>query len=106
MLDEVLDNWQNKTPADILTPGLDGTPLVVESARYNSNRGGSQEDDRTGENRDKIIEILSYSQTYNLPLKALMLNDGAGLILGCMWDNYTSIEKYGQSITLSIQNVR
>jgi hypothetical protein len=63
MLNKVLDNWQNKTPADILKVRLDGTPLVVGFARYNSNRGGSQEDDRTGENRDTITEIVSYGQT-------------------------------------------
>lgn len=106
MLNEVLDNWQNKTPADILTAGLDGTPLVVGFARYDSNRGGSQEDDRTGKNRDKITEILSYGQTYNLRLKPLMFNDGTGLILGSIWDNYTTLEQYGQSYTLYIKNVR
>jgi hypothetical protein len=54
MLNEVLDNWQHKTPTDMLISRLDGTPLVVVFACYDSNRGGSQEDDRTGGNRDKI----------------------------------------------------
>ena len=97
MLNEVLDNWQYKTPADILISRLDGTPLVVGFARYDSDRGGSQEDDRTGGNRDKITEILSYAQTYNLSLKVLMLNDDPGLLLGSMWNDYANLEQYGQT---------
>jgi hypothetical protein len=38
----------------MLISRLDGTALVVVFARYDSNRGGSQEDDRTGGNREKI----------------------------------------------------
>ena len=37
----------------MLISNLDGTPLVVVFARYDSNRGGSQEDERTGGNREK-----------------------------------------------------
>ena len=96
MLNEVLVNWQNKTPADIFISRLDGTPLVVGFARYDSDRGGSQEDDRTGGNRDKITQILNYAQNFNLPLKVLMLNDGPGLLLGSMWHDYANLEQYGQ----------
>ncbi len=96
MLNEVLDNWKYKTPADMLISRLDGTPLVVGFARYDSDRGGSQEDDRTGGNRDKITEILGYAKIYNLPLKVLMLNDGPGLLLGSMWNDYANLEQYGQ----------
>lgn len=81
----------------MLISRLDGTPLVVGFARYDSDRGGSQEDDRTGGNRDKITGILGYAKTYNLPLKVLMLNDGPGLLLGSMWNDYANLEKYGQS---------
>ena len=96
MLNEVLDNWQHKTPADIFISRLDDTPLVVGFARYDSDRGGSQEDDRTGGNRDKITQILNYAQDYHLPLKVLLLNDGPGLLLGSMWDDYANLEQYGQ----------
>jgi hypothetical protein len=75
----------------------DGTPLVVVFARYDSDRGGSQEDDRTGGNRDKISQIQDYAQTSHSPLKVLMLNDGPGLILGSMWDDYADLEQNGQS---------
>jgi hypothetical protein len=94
MLNEVLENWQEKTPADILISSFDGSPLVIGFARYDSDRGGAQEDDRTSGNRDKVTNILKYADTYNLPLKVFFLNDGPGLTLGSMWNDYASLETY------------
>ncbi|ACK71119.1 conserved hypothetical protein [Gloeothece citriformis PCC 7424] len=96
MLNEVLANWVAKTPADLLISRLDGTPLVIGFARYDSDRGGAQEDDRTGGNRDKITEIIRYADSYNLPLKIFFLNDGPGLTLGSMWNDYATLEDYGK----------
>lgn len=95
MLDKVLDNWEAKTPADIFISRLDGTPLIVGFARYDSDRGGSQEDDRTGGNRDKATDILRYADTYKVALKVFYLNDGPGLLLGSMWNDYARLESYG-----------
>jgi hypothetical protein len=110
MLNKVLENWGASTPADILISRLDGTPLVVGFARYDSDRGGSQEDDRTGGNRDKVTEIIKYASTYNLPLKVFFLNDGPGLLLGSMWNDYSNLENYGQNkvmvCTLKMLNER
>ncbi len=96
MLNKVLENWEAQTPADILISRLDKTPLVVGFARYDSDRGGSQEDDRTGGNRDKVTEIMNYASNYKLPLKVFFLNDGPGLLLGSMWNDYANLEDYGQ----------
>ncbi len=96
MLDEVLKDWDAKTPADILISRNDETPLVIGFARYDSDRGGSQEDDRTGGNRDKVTDILRYADTYELPLKVFFLNDGPGLTLGSMWNDYAALEDYGR----------
>ncbi|MGL5133071.1 MAG: hypothetical protein ACRC78_11120 [Planktothrix sp.] len=96
MLNEVLENWQEKTPADILISSFDGSPLVIGFARYDSDRGGAQEDDRPSGNRDKVTNILKYADTYNLPLKVFFLNDGPGLTLGSMWNDYASLETYGK----------
>lgn len=110
MLDEVLENWQEKTPTDILISRLDGTPLVIGFARYDSDRGGSQEDDRIGGNREKATNILKYADTYQLPLKVFFLNDGPGLTLGSMWNDYASLETYGNGrvmvCTLKMLNER
>ena len=110
MLDEVLKDWDAKTPADILISRNDGTPLVIGFARYDSDRGGSQEDDRTGGNRDKVTDILRYADIYNLPLKVFFLNDGPGLTLGSMWNDYAALENYGKGrvmvCTLKMLNER
>lgn len=96
MLDEVLRNWEAKTPADILISRTNDTPLVVGFARYDSDRGGAQEDDRTSGNRDKVTDILRYAEAYKLPLKVFFLNDGPGLTLGSMWNDYAALENYGR----------
>ena len=96
MLNEVLKDWDTKTPADILISRNDETPLVVGFARYDSDRGGSQEDDRTGGNRDKVTDIIIYAATYELNLKVFFLNDGPGLTLGSMWNDYAALENYGR----------
>lgn len=96
MLNEVLQDWAAKTPADILISRHDETPLVIGFARYDSDRGGAQEDDRTGGNRDKVTDILRYADTYQLPLKVFFLNDGPGLTLGSMWNDYAALETYGR----------
>jgi hypothetical protein len=97
MLNKVLENWEAQTPADMLISRLDKTPLVIGFARYDSDRGGSQEDDRTGGNRDKVTQIINYANSYQLPLKVFFLNDGPGLLLGSMWNDYAKLEDYGQN---------
>jgi hypothetical protein len=69
------------------------TPLAVGLARYDSDRGGAQEDDRTGQYRDCAQEVLTYARKRHLSTKVIFLNDGPGLLLGSMWRDYASIEK-------------
>ena len=95
ILNEILENFEKRTPADFLIKSPEGVPLVVGFARYDSDRGGAQEDDRTSGNRDKITEILGYNETMGANLKILFVNDGPGLLLGLMWSDYADIEEYG-----------
>jgi hypothetical protein len=67
-------------------------PVAVGLARYDSDRGGAQEDDRTGQYRDCATEILNYAKIKKLKLKVIFLNDGPGLLLGSMWRDYAFIE--------------
>jgi hypothetical protein len=67
-------------------------PVAIGLARYDSDRGGAQEDDRTGQYRDCATEILTYARENNLNLKVIFLNDGPGLLLGSMWNDYANIE--------------
>lgn len=70
-----------------------GSKLVaIGLARYDSDRGGAQEDDRTGGYRDCATEILSYADAHDLNLKVIFVNDGPGLMLGSMWQDYVALE--------------
>lgn len=69
-----------------------GQPIAVGLARYDSDRGGAQEDDRTGQYRDCANEVLTYAKKHNLSLKVVFLNDGPGLLLGSMWNDYAYLE--------------
>ena len=96
ILSNELDNFPYSAPADfIIYRKEDDQPLVVGFARYDSDRGGAQEDDRISGNRDKVTMIREYQQLYDVPLKTLFINDGPGLLLGSMWRDYSAIEEYG-----------
>ncbi len=66
--------------------------LAIGLARYDSDRGGSQEDDRTGGYHNCADEILGYAQKHSPKTKVIFLNDGPGLLLGTMWDDYARLE--------------
>ncbi len=67
--------------------------LAIGLARYDGDRGGAQEDDRTGGYKNCADEILDYSQKAGLDkIKVMFMNDGPGLLLGSMWNDYSSIE--------------
>lgn len=70
----------------------DDQVLAVGLARYDSDRGGAQEDDRTGQYRDCAAEIISYANARGWKTKVIFLNDGPGLLLGSMWNDYAYIE--------------
>ncbi len=70
--------------------------IAVGFARYDGDRGGAQEDDRTGGYRDCAAELLGFAKAQGLNrLKVIFLNDGPGLLLGSMWSDYESIERQG-----------
>lgn len=81
-------------PVDFVIYEADGNDvLAIGLARYDSDRGGAQEDDRTGGYRNCTDEILGYAQQRQLRTKVIFLNDGPGLLLGSMWDDYASLER-------------
>jgi hypothetical protein len=68
--------------------------LAIGLARYDSDRGGAQEDDRTGQYREVAQEIIAYANGHDMPhIKVIFVNDGPGLLLGSMWNDYTYIEE-------------
>jgi hypothetical protein len=42
--------------------------------------------------------VLAYAKKNKLPTKVLFVNDGPGLLLGSMWDDYASIEKQSKGL--------
>jgi len=69
------------------------TMLAIGLARYDSDRGGAQEDDRPGQYREVAGEIIAYADAHQMSrLKVIYVNDGLGLLLGSMWNDYANIE--------------
>ena len=94
LLGSVFKDYPNpKRPVDFIIADKNKNILAVGLARYDSDRGGAQEDDRTGGYKNCADEILSYCKSHNLDTKMVFLNDGPGLLLGSMWADYSNIER-------------
>jgi hypothetical protein len=92
-LGSVFKDYPNPNrPIDFVISNAEGV-LAVGLARYDSDRGGSQEDDRTGGYKHCANEVLNYCRDNQLSTKIVFLNDGPGLLLGSMWSDYSDIEK-------------
>lgn len=88
---KIFPEYRHRCPTDIVIMH-EGRPVVVGFARYDSDRGGSQEDDRTGGNQSKVMQILDFVKANKVDLKILFLNEGPGLLLGSMWRDYAELE--------------
>jgi len=94
LMKSVFPSFPNPTrPVDfVIRDKKSAEVLAIGLARYDSDRGGAQEDDRTGQYKTAIAEILRYSHSHNLRTKVVLLNDGPGLLLGSMWRDYVALE--------------
>lgn len=93
LLGKVLVDYPNDNrPVDFIIRNSTGAIKAIGFARYDGDRGGAQEDDRTGGYVNCAKEILAYSRAYNIDLKVIFINDGPGLLLGSMWDDYSKLE--------------
>ena len=92
-LGEVLVGYPKQhRPVDFVIT-KDDVVKAVGLARYDSDRGGAQEDDRTGQYREVAQEAIEYADSHELErLKVIFANDGPGLLLGSMWADYADIE--------------
>ncbi|MEI6410599.1 MAG: bstEII [Bacteroidota bacterium] len=84
-------------PADFIIKKNDKI-LAVGFARYDSDRGGAQEDDRTGGYHNASREVLDYARGKDLRTKVIFVNDGPGLLLGSMWNDYSHLEEVSDDI--------
>ena len=93
LLGEILADYpKHDRPVDFVIRRGDQVK-AVGLARYDSDRGGAQEDDRTGQYREVAQEAIDYADSYGLKrMKVVFVNDGPGLLLGSMWNDYADIE--------------
>ncbi len=94
-------------PVDFVVFSEDGkSVLAIGFARYDGDRGGAQEDDRTGGYINAANEILTFAETKALSTKVIIVNDGPGLLLGSMWDDYAAIEESWQGKKIIVATLR
>lgn len=102
LLKEELEGWEEvseeETPVDFVLYGPDGEIELIGVARYDSDRGGGQESDRTGGNANTVKKVVEYSRRNDLDIKMLLVNDGPGLLAGKMWRMYSQIERYADNV--------
>jgi len=107
LMKEVFADYPNPNrPIDfVITTGE--TILAIGLARYDGDRGGSQEDDRTGGYSNCANEFLTYANSKNINTKIIFVNDGPGLLLGSMWNDYANLEQswQGKIIVLTLRMV-
>jgi hypothetical protein len=94
-LGQIFEDYPNSNrPVDFVIYGANREDvLVIGLARYDSDRGGAQEDDRTSGYRNCANELLQYASENDLDLRIIFVNDGPGLLLGSMWDDYVKLER-------------
>ncbi|WP_432396467.1 hypothetical protein ACRQ5B_02130 [Pseudarthrobacter sp. L19] len=94
-LGEILEKYTKiDRPIDFMIYDNDRI-LAVGLARYDGDRGGAQEDDRIGQYREVADEFFKYADNNGMEgAKMLFLNDGPGLLLGTMWEDYSRLEEF------------
>ena len=95
LLGNIFENYPKPDrPVDFVVYDITGKEiLAIGLARYDSDRGGAQEDDRTGGYQNCADEILNYAKKHKVRKKIIFINDGPGLLLGSMWDDYARLEQ-------------
>jgi hypothetical protein len=89
---EVIHDYPRLRPVDLAIRSKQNVPLLAGFVRYDSGRGGAQEDDLTDGYGNALREILDYSKIKGVSLKILFVNDGPSFYLGSMWRDHSLIE--------------
>jgi hypothetical protein len=93
LMKEIYSDYPNpKRPVDFVIKDGENV-LAIGLARYDSDRGGAQEDDRTGGYSNCANELFGYAKSKGISIKLIFLNDGPGLLLGSMWNDYAQLER-------------
>jgi len=108
LMKEIFDDYPNlNRPVDFVIKDRNKI-LAVGLARYDSDRGGAQEDDRTGGYVNCANEFMGYTKRKGLKTKLIFINDGPGLLLGSMWADYAALERSwkGKIMVLTLRMVK
>ncbi|MDM3397465.1 hypothetical protein OGV35_06795 [Citrobacter sp. Cb016] len=85
-LSTVFPQFVGSCPCDFIINDLFSNQVkAIGFARYDSTRGGSQSDDRTGGNNDKVNKAMQFSLQSGEDFKIIFLSDGPGLTHNDTW---------------------
>lgn len=109
-LKDYLRDFEYDYPCDFVITGKnDNKVIAVGFARYDSTRGGSQADDRTGGNSDKVWKAIDYMEKTGNYFKLIFLSDGPGLAHKDIWAEFVKLDamsKYVRVTTLKTLDER
>lgn len=92
-LSELYPDFNTSYPCDFVIRRIpDKEVLAVGFARYDSTRGGSQSDDRTGGNANKVEKAKQFDAFTSTRLKLIFLADGPGLMHTDTWKEACNLD--------------
>jgi len=91
-LKTLFPDFDSSYPCDFVIKGSDTKLLAVGFARYDSTRGGSQSDDRTGGNSNKVEKAKAFHATTGNKFRIVFLADGPGLTHGDTWEEASLLD--------------
>lgn len=82
----IFPEYEGSFPCDFaVRTRSDGRVLAIGFARYDSTRGGSQSDDRTGGNANKVERARAFSERTGHRFRMIFVADGPGLVHRDTW---------------------
>lgn len=89
----IFPKFEGAYPCDFVITDIASKKVVaVGFARYDSTRGGSQSDDRTGGNANKIDKAREFHKATGDRFKIIFLADGPGLTHKDTWEEACAID--------------
>lgn len=86
-----LEGFKGKCPCDFIIK-KNTEIIAIGFARYDSTRGGSQSDDRTGGNLSKVHLVKTFCDVSNKRLGIIFLSDGPGLLHKDTWEESCKLD--------------
>lgn len=90
-LHTIFPEYQGNYPCDFVI-FEDKRVLAIGFARYDSTRGGSQSDDRTGGNANKVDRAKQFCEATGNRFRMIFLSDGPGLAHRDTWEEACALD--------------